>query len=462
MPLDRGPAACALVILKRHCLVMSCCGAMRVALTTLGSRGDVQPFVTLGYELRSRGHEVRVAAPADYADIVAEASLDHVPLGGAPSEFLPGKPWDSLGAPDLTEKVRHTTSAVRLSRALHVLPQRPREDPLGLVPAIRTATADADVVVNAILTRPVHLMTGDETPWAGLSGWPHATTGAFPAFGAPRLRLGSTYNRLTYAVRSQLEWRWARRAVNNHRQAAGLAPLGRVSPLRGLGVENPLFHPFSPSIMPPVRDWPENSHMTGFWFWDRPWHPPRDLARFVETGTPPVVLTLGSMWPIHRNFDLLRMVIDSVTACGRRLVFVGEHEDGLPPHVFQIDEVDYSWLFPRSALVIHHGGPGTMGDALRAGVPQVAVPALVDQPFWARRMYEVGVAAAPVPLPGITAENLHASITVALSDVRLKRRAMQLSGYVQADRGVAAAADLLEDWVDSRKSAPAPVARAGS
>ncbi|MFI9452096.1 glycosyltransferase [Amycolatopsis sp. NPDC052450] len=435
---------------------------MRVALTTLGSRGDVQPFVTLGYELRSRGHDVRIAAPVDYADIVAEASLDHVPLSGAPSEFLPGRAWDSLGDPDLTSRVRRTTSAVRLSRALSVLPQRPREDPLGLVPAIRTTIEGADIVVNAILTRPVHLMTGDRTPWAGLSGWPHAPTGAFPAFGAPRPRLGRAYNRLTYAVRSQLEWHWARRAVNRHRQAAGLAPLGRVSPLRGLGAENPLFHPFSPSIIPPVNDWPENSHLTGFWFWDRPWNPPRGLARFVETGTPPVVLTMGSMWPIHRNFDLLRMVIDSVTAAGRRLVFVGAHEAGLPSHVFQAEEMDYSWLFPRSALVIHHGGPGTMGDALRAGVPQVAVPALVDQPFWARRMHELGVAAAPVPLPGITAGSLNASITAALSDVRIKRRATQLSGYVRADRGVAAAADLLEEWVDSRGPAPYPAAQASS
>lgn len=427
---------------------------MRIALTTLGSRGDVQPFVTLGHEMKRRGHAVRVAAPAAYRDLVTEAGLDCTPLPGAPSEFLPGRSWKSLGEPRLASMVRHSTSAVRLSRALSVVPQRAAGDPDDLVRTLQTASEGADVVVNAILTRPVHLLTGDRTPWAAVASWPHSPTGAFPAFGAPRLPLGPYYNRLTHAVRAQLEWQFARRAVNDFRATAGLPALGHTSPLRALGADIPVFYPFSPSVVQPSWDWPKNSHLTGFWFWDRQWEPPSDLRTFVEEGTPPVVLTLGSMWPIHRRFNVLRMALASVKRAGRRMVFVGSLPEGtLPSYAFQIDEADYRWLFPRSACVIHHGGPGTMGEALRAGVPQAALPALVDQPFWAGQMRKLGVASEPVPLSRITPAKLDASIRECLTNGQLARRATQVAAYVRADGGVAEAADALENWLGEHGTA---------
>lgn len=424
---------------------------MRLTLTTLGSRGDVQPFVTLGHEMKRRGHHVRLAAPAEYGDLVSEAQLEHTPLSGSPSEFLPGRSWKSLAEPQLAALVRHSTSAVRLSRALSVLPKRAAHDPYDLVQTIQSASRDADVIVNAVLTRPVHLLTGDETPWAGVASWPHSRTGAFPAFGAPRLPLGPYYNRLTHTARAQLEWQFARRAVNDFRSATGLPPLGLVSPLRAVGDEIPVFYPFSPSVVRPSWDWPKNSYLTGFWFWDRQWEPSSDLRSFVEEGSPPVVLTLGSMWPIHRRFNVLRMVLAAVRKARRRLVFVGSLPgEQLPSYAFHADEVDYRWLFPRSTCVIHHGGPGTMGEALRAGVPQIAIPALVDQPFWAAQMRSLGVAAEPVPLPKITPTKLHASLSECLSNAQLTRRATQVAPYIRADGGVAEAADALENWAAGR------------
>ncbi|WP_406474318.1 nucleotide disphospho-sugar-binding domain-containing protein [Streptomyces platensis] len=427
---------------------------MRLILTTLGSRGDVQPFVTLGHEMKRRGHQVGIAAPAEYGDLVAEAQLEHTPLPGAPSEFLPGRSWKSLAEPQLAAMVKHSTSAVRLSRALSVIPKRAAHDPYDLVQALQAASRGADVVVNAVLTRPVHLLTGDETPWAAVASWPHSQTGAFPAFGAPRLPLGPHYNRLTHAARAQLEWQFARRAVNAFRGSTGLPPLGLGSPLRTLGEDIPVFYPFSPSVLRPSWDWPKNSYLTGFWFWDRQWEPSSDLRGFVEEGPPPVVLTLGSMWPIHRRFHVLRMALAAVRKAGQRLVFVGGHPgEPLPSYAFHADEVDYRWLFPRSACVIHHGGPGTMGEALRAGVPQVALPALVDQPFWAAHMRSLGVAAEPVPLPKISLTKLHASLSECLSNAQLARRASQVATYVRSDGGVAEAAEALENWVAGRSPA---------
>lgn len=423
---------------------------MRVTMTTLGSRGDVQPFVALGGEMKSRGHDVNVAAPAIYADLVHEAGLGFAPLPGDPGEFLPGKKWDSLGEADLAARLGRSTSAIPLSRALRVLPEHAREDRYQLVRRLRSATQGADLVVNAVLTRPFHLFTDDSTPWAAHCFLPQSSTGAFPAFGAPALPFGSGYNRLTHLVREQWEWHGARRSINEVRRAAGYRPLGLRSPLRSMGRERPILYPFSPSLVRPPADWPERCHVTGFWFWDRPWEPSAALRSFVEEGAPPVVFTMGSLWPVHRRFGVLRMALEAARKAGRRMVFVGSlGEERLPGDVFHVAEADYRWLFPRAACVIHHGGLGTTAEVLRAGVPQMCLPALVDQPFWAARTVELGVASSPVPLPELTASKFAASAAQCLTDKGLADRAVQVARQVRAEAGVARAAEALEAWISA-------------
>ncbi|MYS89678.1 MULTISPECIES: glycosyltransferase [Streptomyces] len=422
---------------------------MRVTLTTLGARGDTQPFVTLGHELRSRGHDVRIAAPAVYSDVVHEAGLELIPLPGDPGEFLPGRAWKSLDEDRLAARVGRTTSAVRLSRALSVLPQHTLEDRRELVELLGSACKGADLVVNSVLTRPYHLLVEDPTPWAAVCLIPQSSTGAFPAFGAPPLPLGSPYNRLTHLARRQWEWHCARGPVNRVRRGSGHRPLGLRSPLRAMGEKNPILYPFSPSLVPPPADWPANCHMTGFWYWDRTtWEPSADLRAFVEEGSPPVVFTMGSLWPLHRRYGIFAMAWEAVRKAGRRMVFVGA-DDGeeLPPGVFQVTEADHRWLFPRASCVIHHGGLGTMSQALRAGVPQMSVPALVDQPYFAERLTELGVASAPVPLAGLSAPKFAASVDECLRNPDLVRRAAQVARSVRQEPGVTRAAEALESWV---------------
>ncbi|NEE17319.1 glycosyltransferase [Streptomyces sp. SID7499] len=424
---------------------------MRITLTTLGSRGDTQPFVTLGHELKSRGHDVRIAAPAVYADVVHEAGLEMIPLPGDPGKFLPGRVWKSLNEERLASRVGRSTSAVRLSRALSVLPQHTLEDRRELVGLLASACKGADLVLNSVLTRPYHLLVEDPAPWAAVCLIPQSSTDAFPAFGAPPLPLGPRYNRLTHAARRQWEWHCARGSVNRVRRDGGLGPLGLRSPLRTMGASNPILYPFSPSLVPPPADWPAHCHMTGFWYWDRTtWEPPADLRAFVENGTPPVVFTMGSLWPLYRRHGVLRMAWEAVRTAGRRMVFAGSpYGEELPPGVFQVDEVDHRWLFPRASCVIHHGGLGTMSQALRAGVPQMSVPALVDQPYFAARLTALGVASAPVPLAGLSASKFAASLDECLGNPDLVRRAAHVARSVRAEPGVGRAAEVVESWVDA-------------
>ena len=419
----------------------------RVALLVLGSRGDVQPFVALGTELVSRGHEVTVAAPEDLRWLLERAGLDF--------QSLPMSPDAVFRLPSVAAAVRRGPSLVRMARAL---PTPPEEQRAALQAAVWRAGEGADLVVNALYTRQA-AVAGQGPPWATTSTWPITPTSAFPALGAPRLPLGGGYNRLSHLLRGELEWYYVRPSVNAYRSRLGSRPLGRRSPFRGLGRERPLLYPFSPAVVPPPCDWPSNCHVTGYWWWDQEWEPPADLVRFLADGEPPVVATFGSTWPVHDQDRSLRLLIGAARQAGRRLVVVDGPAAGLPEGVLRVSDVEYRWLFPRAAAVVHHGGCGTTAEVLRAGVPQVVVPTLADNPFWAGRMAELGVAPRPVPFARLDGRGLVRALSRAVGDPRLRERAGQLAVHIGAERGVERAADILERWLTTSRTRGRPTGR---
>ncbi|MCP4593378.1 MAG: glycosyltransferase family 1 protein, partial [bacterium] len=155
-------------------------------------------------------------------------------------------------------------------------------------------------------------------------------------------------------------------------------------------------------MAPKPSDWGEQAHVTGYWFLDHvsDWQPPADLVRFLESGPPPVYVGFGSMMS-RRAEQTTRITLDALKQSGQRgLIATGWgalSQSDLPDEVFLIESVPHDWLFPRTAAVVHHGGAGTTGAGLRAGVPGIVVPFGGDQPFWARRVEALGVGPAPIP-----------------------------------------------------------------
>lgn len=403
---------------------------MRVALIVTGSRGDVQPFIALGRTLIARGHTVTLATHGDFATLVREAGLDF--------RVLPGSPRDFLAHPALAEALQQGASLFRAARK--VPPQTP-EHMRALAAAVAATAEDSDLVVNTILSR-IPFADDGSRPWASLSWWPLNPTSRWPAMMAPRLRLGPLYNRLTHRAAGLLD----SIAARMYRTPAGLPPLPFGRPYAELGRTVPLLCPISRTMFTEPPDWPGLSHITGYWFWDREWEPPTALREFVEAGQPPVTLTLGSIWPVHPPAATLAKVLEVVRSHGRRLIMVGGPPN-VPHDVYRLEDAHYPWLFPRSAAVIHHGGCNTTGEALRAGVPQVIVPTFADSPFWAAQAHRMGVAAEPIPYPKFTPERLDASLSTALRDEEVRRRAREVGTAVRAERGTDTAVDLLEGWV---------------
>lgn len=413
---------------------MGSASAYVIALVALGSRGDVQPFVALGAALRARGHQVRLATSEEFRPLAADAGLEFRAL-------LSGSPQDLFADPDFVEVLKKTTSMAKITSAMPKPTVEQREQTLT---EILAATRDADLVVNTPHTRAA-VLTAPAVHWCSVSAWPITPTVTMPAFGFPALPFGGRYNRLTYRLMAQGEWQFFRAPVRTLRAAEGLPPLGLAAPFRSDDPHRPVLYPFSRHVFPVPADWPESCHVTGYWFWNRNWQPPADLAAFVDDGPPPIAASFGSTWMIGQERSV-EALLWAARCTGRRVVVMDGPQDGLPADVFRAHDVDYGWLFPRTTAVIHHGGQGTTAAALRAGVPQVVVPSFADQPYWARRIAKLGVAAEPIPFPELTAERLAGALAAVLDDEAVAARARQLSEAVRSERGVESACEVVEQW----------------
>lgn len=179
------------------------------------------------------------------------------------------------------------------------------------------------------------------------------------------------------------------------------------------------------------------------------WQAPAGLRAFLENGPPPVYVGFGSM----AGFDKERLLSVVLEALGKRpMVFApgwsGIDIERLPSNVFVVGNVPHTWLFPRVAAAIHHGGAGTSHAAARAGVPSVVLPFTGDQPFWARRLAEAGVAPDFVPAMRVSVDELAAMVDFTEQPV-VRDRVRALGAAMATEDGVAAAVARIERLVNA-------------
>jgi sterol 3beta-glucosyltransferase len=201
----------------------------------------------------------------------------------------------------------------------------------------------------------------------------------------------------------------------------------------------PVFHGYSPSVLPRPADWREGLEVTGYWWPERPpgWRPDPLLRDFLKSGPTPVFVGLGSQ-AAGRAESYTDLAVRALRRAGLRGVLQTGVPERLGDDVLGIGDVPHDWLFSRVAAVAHHCGSGTTGAGLRAGVPAVAMPALNDQRLWASRLTALGVAPEAVPFRRLTPERLATALEAAVTDASYRRRAMVLAGRIQEEDGAAA------------------------
>ena len=429
---------------------------MRLTIATAGSRGDVQPYLALGRGLARAGYAVTVATHAMFRSVVEAEGLGFRAVEGDPRALLTseaGQRWLASGE-----------NLLAFIRELRRLAEPHVEQMLADYAA---AVDDTDVVLCGALAVPAWQAAERRgIPAAMALLQPLTPTSAFPAMGAPpRLALGGWANRFTHHLAEQLLWQPIRKRVNRwRRESLGLPDEARLGPGRRMRKQGvPVLYGFSRHVVPPPRDWPASVHVTGWWTLEAPptYAPPAPLARFLADGPPPVYVGFGSMTPRDAH-ALTRTVLEGVERAGARVVLLrgwgalGDAEGGtLPEWACVVDDVPHAWLFQRMAAIVHHGGAGTTGAALRSGAPSVLVPLFADQPFWGERVRALGVGPAPIMRPTLTAARLAAALERALGDAAMRERAARLGALLRAEDGVAQAVAIV-DRMTGRASHDAP------
>ncbi|MEV4170702.1 glycosyltransferase [Nonomuraea sp. NPDC049709] len=394
---------------------------MRPLLITVGSRGDVQPYLALARGLLAAGHRPVLAAPRRFAPLAAAHGVEFAPLN------------DEMLA--LQDSVRGQGVRAAITAAGAVRPMLRRL--LGDQAALTRSQADTVIYHPKSLGGP-HLAEKLGVPaLAGLLLPLYLPTSAFPSPILP-VRVPRALNRASWRVSSAVEAPY-RGTVRDWR-AGALGLREGFRPMADLIKAGGVLHAWSPQLLPAPADWPAQAHPTGFWTMPAPdgWTPPERLARFLEDGAPPLYVGFGSSVSGDPE-TLTATVLEAVRLTGRRAVLAtgwGALRPGSEPDgVLVIEDAPHGWLLPRVAVTVHHGGIGTVGAALRAGVPQVVRPFLGDQPFWAERLHHLGV--APAPVTGrLTTERLAAAIEAASA---LAPAAGALGTQVSAEDGVATA-----------------------
>jgi len=403
---------------------------MRILLTTFGSRGDVEPLAALGAALQAQGAGVVVCAPSD-AEFAALLQRAGAPLAPA---FTALRPW---------------AAAAMANQPPMPLPERAAQVMAAQFEAISAAAEGCDAVLatglfpSCAATRCVAEVRG--LPYFHAAYCPifipseHHRPHAWPSHPLPddetdihRLwdRDIQTMNALFGGAMAGLRARIGLPPVDNVRD--------HVFTLRPLLAADPVIAPWTPTDM---RDLIQ----TGAWILpdDRPLA--ADLKAFLEAGEPPVYLGFGSM-PMAALKESARVAVEAIRAHGRRLVLSRGWADlGLQDDrgdAFAAGDVNQQALFPRVAAVIHHGGAGTTTAAARSGTPQVVVPQLADQPYFARRVAALGIGAAHDG-PSPTAASLSAALDLALRP-GIRRRAAALAPTIRVDGAAVAARRLLD------------------
>jgi sterol 3beta-glucosyltransferase len=231
-------------------------------------------------------------------------------------------------------------------------------------------------------------------------------------------------------------------------QVLGLPPYSLAGPLRHLREHGLLrLYAYSPHVAPRPSDWPAHHQVTGYWFLPPPvgWQPPEELRAFLAAGPPPVYIGFGSMLMREAQKTTAR-VTEALNRTGQRAIFAagwGALDEAVhqSEQVFFVKDVPHHWLFPQMSAIVHHGGAGTTGAALRSGIPSIVVPFGFDQPFWGQRVAALGVGPRPLPHARLTADGLAGAIERALHDTHMRERAAQLGGQIQREQGAAQAID---------------------
>ena len=421
---------------------------MKVLIISLGSRGDVQPYMSLGLALKSSGHSVTVCTSAVFKSFITEHGLNYQYMN---DDFIRLMNSDAgrQAVEDTINLMGAAKTTLKLFKRIKPILKQTLMDSWEAARAV-----DPDIMVmgsKGALAQPVAERLG--VPSVMAMPIPQFVPSAeIPSVGFPHLKLGGWYNLLTYRI-VNLTMRLYGRMLNRFRQdLLGLDKRpGSVGILqRTDGRPIPQLHCFSKHVVPRPTDWPPYAHVNGYWFLTRfkEWTPSKDLKSFIENGDPPVYVGFGSMAGKNSK-RLAAVVVEALQQVNVRGILAtgwgGIAADRLPGTILKINSAPHDWLFPLMSAVVHHGGAGTTAAGLRAGCPSIICPFIGDQPFWGQRVNELGAGPIPIPQKKLTVTKLAEAIQEVIQNQVYRRNAYDLGLKIREEDGITDAVKIIEN-----------------
>lgn len=424
----------------------------RVVMSTIGSHGDLHPYIALALEMKKRYIEPIIATGSAYRERIESLNI----------EFREIRP--AMLEPDSPEYLKMVEEVVDPKRGAEYLFKEL------LVPAVRDMYADLREIIeeaDLLVTHPLILagpLVAQKTgiPWVSTELAPASLWSAFDPFVPPNapwihgvLKAGGPIAaRLYMRLVKTLSSPWLQQ-LYEFRDELGL-PDGEHPLFEGQYAPNLNLALFSNVFCQPQSDWPANTVITGFPFFDRKDNQPPDvdLLRFLGKGPAPIVFTLGTA-AVHIAGDFYRESIKAAKLLNRRAVLLIGSErnrptEPLPEGIIAVNYAPFGEILPRAAAMVHQCGVGTTAQGLRAGIPMLAVPFAHDQHDNGSRIERLGVARM-IARNSYKAERVASELKELLGNPSYARNAKEIGSRVRAESGAALAVDLILDQLNERR-----------
>jgi UDP:flavonoid glycosyltransferase YjiC (YdhE family) len=409
---------------------------MRFIIATLGSGGDVRPYIALAHELQANKHEVAIATSFDHFDLICDYGIDCIPMklhSEEPTSFF---------------NTRFTNA---IASTFEV-----RED---FLKELWDVCRDAEVLIyNPSTFCCYYIAEKMRIPSFGAFVQPHHSTAAFPhPFTTNGKPWGGIFNKMGFWAYSILHWQYIRKPINRWRkETLHLPPLSfRDTLSRQMKRNKPrILYAYSRSFLPKPADWrSERAEITGYWYLEKKdYCVPPDLERFIINGTPPVFVSI--LYNMDKfDEDNLRQIIDLLDCRVIVQDLFGELKGLVSTEKFFYvkGSIPHEWLFKRVSAAVHHGGLGICLNCIRAGVPIVAIPAAGgnDHRFWAYVVSRAGVG-THLSIAGKSSSFAHAvarAIRKVKDNVIMKSHAMEIAGRMKDENGLKDAVKIISESI---------------
>ena len=421
---------------------------MKIAITTVGTRGDLQPYIALGLGLKKSGHEVLIVSAKNEESFVRNYGLDFYALDVDIQKIM--ERGDVQEMAKGSNPLKFIISHLKGSKSLKALMVKTQGE-------IWNACQNADLIIfhpgmplgfflakeknkKAILATPF--------PVVATKNYPSILFYALP-------KLGSYYNLLTHFIFDKVFWALAKSPIKEFwknsiktRANFDISPLKQQIKSGGL-----VLNGYSELLFSNSKEWTNNIHTTGSWIIETEpnFLPPKDINDFINNGETPIYIGFGSMKDPSTFSKTLAIIIETLGITNQRaIVGLGwtknDYKEMLPDNIFLVESVPHTWLFPKMKIVIHHGGAGTTAAGLRAGKPTIIISHNADQPAWGQRVFELGVGSKPIKKTNLSADKLANAILYSLTPIIIDN-AERLGQQLRNENGVQKAIQIIESLI---------------